>query len=42
MGLTEIIVLAIVVLFMGGMGALVYHANSPVKETSEQGMKKKE
>jgi hypothetical protein len=42
MGLTEIIVLVIVVLFMSGMGVLVYLANSPVKGTLEQSTKKKE
>jgi hypothetical protein len=41
MGLTEIIVIVIVVLFMGGMGALVYYANSPVKKDSAQEVEKK-
>jgi hypothetical protein len=31
-GVTEIIVLIVVVLVMGGMGALVYYANTPAKE----------
>jgi hypothetical protein len=41
MGLTEIIVIAVVALFMGGMGALVYYANSPVKKDSTREAERK-
>jgi Na+-transporting methylmalonyl-CoA/oxaloacetate decarboxylase gamma subunit len=41
MGLTEIIVLAVVALVMGGMGALVHYVNTPVKEGEAQDPKKK-
>jgi hypothetical protein len=36
MGLTEIVVLVVVALFIGGMGALAYYANSPAEEGAER------
>jgi hypothetical protein len=40
MGATEIIVLAFVVLFMGGMAALVAYSNTPAKENGKEEPKK--
>jgi hypothetical protein len=39
-GVNEIIVIGVVVVVMGGMGALVYYANAPAKKDSEHEPKK--
>jgi len=41
MGLTEIIVIAVVALFMGAMGALVCYANPPIKYPAQEVEEKK-